>query len=183
MLAYLYVLLAIAVRFLLALRVLPFEFNFTPLAAALLFFGARTDRKRMWIPLLALAATDVALNRFVYGYPFTGDLPITWAWYAGIVLLGGWLKQNDRPLRVAGAALAASVSFFLVSNFAVWAVWNMYPKDAGGLLQSYVMALPFFRNTVASDLLFSTLFFGLPVLVSAAQRRLAAADATPRSAA
>ncbi len=182
MLAYLYLLIAVAIRFLVALKLLPFSFNFTPLGAALLFFGARADRKRMWIPLLVLAGTDAALNRFVYGYPFTADLPITWAWYAGIILMGGWLKQNERPLRVAGAALATSVSFFLVSNFAVWALWNMYPKNAGGLLESYVMALPFFRHTVASDLLFSTLFFGLPVLVSAAQRRSRTADVTSRAA-
>ena len=182
MLPYLYLLLAIAVRFLLALRLLPFEFNFTPLAAALLFFGARADRKRMGIPLLALAVTDAALNRFVYGYPFTADLPVTWAWYAGIILIGGWLKENERPLRVAGAALATSVTFFLVSNFAVWALWNLYPKNAAGLLQSYLMGLPFFRQTVASDLLFSTLFFGLPVLLSAAQRRLGGADAISRAA-
>jgi len=176
MLAYLYLVIAVVARF------LPHTFSFTPVGAALLFFGARTDRKRLWIPVLMLAVTDVVLSRFVYGYPFTADLPITWAWYAGIVLMGGWLKENDRPLRVAGAALATSVSFFLVSNFAVWAVWNMYPKNAAGLLQSYLMALPFFRNTVASDLLFSALLFGLPVLVNAAQRRWRAADAISRAA-
>lgn len=157
MLPYLYLLVAVVARF------LPHAFSFTPVGAALLFFGARGERKRLWIPVLVLAATDVALNRFVYGYPFTADLLLTWAWYAGIVVMGGWLKQNDRPLRVAGAALATSVTFFLVSNFAVWAVWNMYPNTPGGLLQSYVAGLPFFRQTVASDLLFSVVFFGLPM--------------------
>ncbi len=181
MLAYLYLLIAVAIRFLLALGLLPFSFNFTPVGAALLFFGARSDRRRMWIPVLALAASDVALNRLVYGYPFTADLLLTWAWYAGIVLMGGWLKENDRPLRVAGAALATSVTFFLVSNFAVWAVWNMYPKNAAGLLQSYVAGLPFFRQTVASDLLFSVLFFGLPLL-AAAQRRWRTAGASRTAA-
>ena len=182
MLAYLYLLVAVAIRFLVALKVLPFAFNFTPLGAALLFFGARAERRRLWIPVLGLAAADAALNRFVYGYPFTADLLVTWAWYAGIVLLGGWLKQNEQPLRVAGAALATSVSFFLASNFAVWAVWNMYPKSAAGLLQSYVAGLPFFRHTVESDLLFSALFFGLPVVVGAMQRRLGSASATSRAA-
>jgi len=177
MLAYLYLVVAVAIRFLVALNLLPFAFNFTPLGAALLFFGARAERKRMWIPVLVLAAADVALNRFVYGYPFTADLLVTWAWYAGIVLLGGWLKDNERPLRVGGAALATSVTFFLASNFAVWAVWNMYPKTAAGLLQSYVAGLPFFRQTVASDLLFSVLFFGLPALVNAARGRMRAAGA------
>ncbi|MGH9602613.1 MAG: DUF6580 family putative transport protein [Terriglobales bacterium] len=181
MLPYLFLLVAVAIRFLVALRLLPFAFNFTPLGAALLFFGARAERKRMWIPVLAFAASDVILNRFVYGYPFTADLLVTWLWYAGIVLLGGWLKDNERPLRVGGAALATSVTFFLVSNFAVWAVWSMYPKNAAGLLQSYVAGLPFFRQTVASDLLFSVLFFGLPALVSAVQRRGRAAGVTSQA--
>ncbi len=177
MLPYLFLLVAVVIRFLIALKLLPFAFNFTPVGAALLFFGARTERKRMWVPVLALAASDVLLNRFVYGYPFTADLLLTWAWYAGIVLMGAWLKENDRPLRVAGAALATSLTFFLVSNFAVWALWNMYPKDAAGLLQCYIAALPFFRQTVASDLLFSLLFFGLPMIISAAQRRAASRTA------
>ncbi len=180
MLAYLYVLFAVAIRFLIALKLLPFAFNFTPLGAALLFFGARAGRKRLWIPVLVLAASDVALNLFVYKFPFTADLLVTWAWYAGIVLLGGWLKNNERPLHVGGAALATSVTFFLASNFAVWAVWNMYPKTAAGLLQSYIAGLPFFRQTVASDLLFSLLFFGLPALVSVVQRRSQPARVTSR---
>lgn len=180
MLAYLYILFAVAIRFLVALKLLPFAFNFTPLGAALLFFGARAERKRLWIPVLVLAAADVALNLFVYKFPFTADLLVTWAWYAGIVLLGGWLKDNERPLRVGGAALATSVTFFLASNFAVWAVWNMYPRTAAGLLQAYIAGLPFFRQTVASDLLFSVLFFGLPALVTVLQRRSHSVRVTSR---
>ncbi|HSA94263.1 MAG TPA: DUF6580 family putative transport protein [Terriglobales bacterium] len=164
MLAYLFVALAIALRF------LPPMLNFTPVGASLLYFGARQPRRRMWIPLLMLAASDVVLNRFVYGYPFTGDLLITWAWYAAIALMGGLLRENHRPLRIAGAALATSVSFFLVSNFAVWAVWSMYPKTLDGLLACYAAAVPFFRNTVASDLVFTAAFFGLPALVASISR-------------
>ena len=160
MLAYLFVALAIALRF------LPPMLNFTPVGASLLYFGARQPRRRMWIPLVMLAASDLVLNRFVYGYPFTSDLLITWAWYAAIALMGGLLRQNDRPLHIAGAALATSVSFFLVSNFAVWAVWTMYPKTLAGLLACYAAAVPFFRNTVASDLVFTAVFFGLPALVA-----------------
>ena len=68
-------------------------------------------------------------------------------------------------MRVVSASLAASVSFFAVSNFAVWALWNMYPKTLAGLAECYTMAIPFFRNTVASDLLFTGAFFGLAALL------------------
>jgi len=86
-----------------------------------------------------------------------------------MVLLGGWLAHKTTALRVGAASLAGSVSFFLISNFAVWAVWNMYPKTASGLAACYVAGLPFFRNAVVSDLFFAALFFGIGYLVSQRQ--------------
>jgi len=179
MLPYLFVLLAIAVRFLPfagPLNILPHAWHFTPLAASLLFFGARGFRRQMWIPLALLAATDVILTKFVYSYPFTWDQLVTWAWYAAILWLGTNLREKSGPVRVIGAALASSVSFFLISNFAVWAAWNMYPKTSSGLMMSYAAGLPFFRSTVAGDLFFSLAFFGTPVLVNAVVRRMHSGD-------
>ena len=48
--------------------------------------------------------------------------------------------------------------FFLISNFAVWAAWEMYPKNFSGLMTSYTLAIPFFRNAVEGDLLFTLRF-------------------------
>ncbi len=162
MLAYLFLAFAVAVH----LRFLPLPYSFAPVTAALLYFGARMPRKQMWIPVALLAASGVYLSLNTYGYPVTADLLVTWAWYAGIVLLGGLLAKNASALRVGAAALTASVSFFLLSNFAVWAVWNMYPKTASGLAMCYVAGLPFFRNAVVSDLFFAGVFFGIGYLVS-----------------
>jgi hypothetical protein len=158
MLPYLFVLLAVAIRFLPfagPMNILPHAWHFTPVAASLLFFGARGSRRQMWVPLVLLAATDVILTKFIYAYTFSWDHLVTWAWYAGTV-------------RVVGAALASSVSFFLISNFAVWAAWPaMYPRSFSGLTMSYVAGLPFFRGTVESDLFFSIAMFGTPVLLHA----------------
>jgi len=170
MLAYLFVLLAIAVRFLPfmgPLNFLPHAWHFTPLGASLLFFGARGSRRQMWIPLVLLAATDVILTKFVYAYTFSWDQLVTWAWYAGILWLGTALREKASFWRVVGAALTSSVSFFLLSNFAVWAAWNMYPRTLTGLMACYTAAIPFFRGTVASDLFFSLAMFGTPVLLQA----------------
>ena len=166
MLPYLFVLIAVAARF------LPHagSFNFTPVAAALLFFGARMPRKQAWIPVAVFAASDVLISHFVYGYAVSASDLVTWAWYAAIVLLGSLLASNASPLRVVASSLVASISFFVVSNFAVWAVWNMYPKTLAGLAQCYTMAIPFFRNTAASDLLFSGAFFGVAALLSQLSR-------------
>lgn len=158
MLAYIFVLFAVAVRF------LPHPLAFTPVGASLLFFGARTPRRRMWIPLALLAASDVVLTTMVYRYPFSWDHFVTWAWYAGMILLGSSLRSAG-AVRILGTALAGSVSFFLVSNFAVWAAWNMYPRTIAGLMTCYDAGIPFFRHAVVGDLLYTAAMFGLPVLV------------------
>jgi hypothetical protein len=180
MLAYLFVLFAIAVRFLPfagSVNILPHAWHFTPLAASLLFFGARGSRRQMWIPLVLLAATDVVLTKFGYSMPVTWDHLVTWVWYAAILLLGTTLREKSGVWRVVGAALASSVSFFLISNFAVWAAWpDIYPRSFTGVLMCYTAAIPFFRNTVESDLLFSVGMFGLPVLLHAVSKALQHSD-------
>jgi hypothetical protein len=167
MLAYYFVFFAIAARF------LPHagSFNFTPVAASLLFFGARMPRKQAWIPVTMFIASDVLISHFVYGYPLSPSDLVTWAWYAAIVLFGSLLASNSSALRLAAASLTASISFYAVSNLAVWAIWNMYPKTLAGLAECYTMAIPFFRNTVASDLLFAGAFFGLAALLPHLSRK------------
>jgi hypothetical protein len=160
MLAYLFVVVAVAVRF------LPHPLAFTPVAAALLYFGARAPRKQAWVPLALLAASDVVLTKLVYAYPLTLDHVVTFAWYAAVLWMGGFLRTDSKPMRLAGTSLAAAVTFFLASNFAVWAVWNMYPKTFSGLAQAYIAGLPFFRNEIASDLFFTAVTFGIGALVN-----------------
>jgi hypothetical protein len=167
MLPYYFVLFAIAARF------LPHagSFNFTPVAASLLFFGARMPLRKAWIPVTLFIASDVLISRFVYGYPLSASDVVTWGWYGAIVLFGSLLASNASTLRVTAASLTASLSFFAVSNFAVWAAWNMYPRTLAGLAECYSMAIPFFRNTVASDLLFTGAFFGLAALLPQLSRK------------
>jgi hypothetical protein len=168
MLAYLFVVLAVVLRF------LSLPVAFTSTAAPLLYFGARQPRRRMWIPLALLMAADVVLTTLVYSYPLSADHLVTWAWYAAVLLLGGKLKENASALRIGGAALAASVSFFLLSNFAVWAVWAMYPKTLAGLGACYLAAIPFFRHSLAGDLVFTVAFFGIGALVEGVRSRATA---------
>ncbi|MGZ4821245.1 MAG: DUF6580 family putative transport protein [Terriglobales bacterium] len=160
MLAYLFVVLA------LVMRVVSVPFSFAPVGGALLFFGARGERKQAWIPVLLLAVSDFLLTRFVYGYPYTPDHLVTIGWYAAVVLMGGWLRANARPARVVGAALAMSIGFFVISNFGVWLVWNMYPPTLDGLAACYAAAVPFFRKQVVSDLLFTVLMFSVPAVIA-----------------
>ncbi|HEX6821190.1 MAG TPA: DUF6580 family putative transport protein [Candidatus Sulfotelmatobacter sp.] len=159
MLAYVFILFALAVRF------MPHPLAFTPVGAALLYFGARGSRRQLWVPLALLAASDVILTTLVYRYPFSWDHFVTWAWYAGMLGLGSTLKRNSGAVRILLTALTGSVAFFVVSNFAVWAAWNMYPRTFAGLMTCYEAGLPFFQRGVIGDLLFTAVMFGAPVLL------------------
>src|SRR5262249_45961010 len=163
--------------FAVAVRFLPHPWQFTPVAASLLFFGARGPKRQMWIPVAALAASDLLLNKFVYNYPFTWDQLVSWVWYAAIVLLGAkLLRENARPLRLIVASLASSISFFLLSNFMVWAAGTMYPRNWDGLITCYTVAIPFFRHSLEGDLLFTGVMFATPVLLHLLSKTAGASD-------
>ena len=172
MLAYLFVFLAVAIRVLAGTGTFATH-GFTPVGASLLFFGSRMPRKYFWVPVVLMIGSDLFLNYQIYHYPLTWDQTIVWAWYAGACGLGMLLRNQVKPLYVAGAALASSVSFFLISNFAVWAAGYIgYPKTFAGLSAAYVAAIPFFQRGLASDLFFSTVFFGAGALVASVARTL-----------
>jgi hypothetical protein len=166
MAAYLLIVLAVLSRFAVVTHIA--WLNFTAEGAALLYFGARRPLREMALPLLAMMATDYYLTVLVYRYPWhTSAYLITWAWYAGVVVLG-WilLRRQTTVARVLGAPVLASTSFFLVSNYAVWAGGTMYPHTMAGLGACYVAALPFYRNDVLSTTLITLVAFGLPVVVT-----------------
>jgi uncharacterized membrane protein (UPF0136 family) len=159
MLAYLFVMLGIAMRF------MPHPWTFTPLAASLLYFGARGPRRAIWVPMVLLVVSDVVLTRYFWHYAMTWDQGLIWAWYAAILWLGTRLSKHQKPLPILGAAVASSVSFFVISNFGVWAATEMYPKTLSGLMTCYSLAVPFFRHGLEGDLLFTAAMFATPVII------------------
>jgi len=157
MLAYLFILLAVAVRF------LPHPWMFTPVVGALLFFGAPGPRRQLWAALALLIGSDLVLTKFVYHYAFVWDQLVIFGWYAAILWLGTALGRNPKIVTQIGAALTGSVSFFLVTNFTSWLVGTLpYPRNLSGLLSSYGLGLPFFRHAVEGDLLFTIVMFAMP---------------------
>lgn len=140
-----------------AMRLLPHPPNFTPIAAIALFGGAHFARKRyaLAVPLLAMLGSDL----FIRG-GFHALIPFVYGAFAISVGIGIAIRRRRSPVAVGAAALGGSLVFFFVTNFAVWAVFDLYPKSMEGLIACYVAAIPFFRNTVMGDLFFSTVLFG-----------------------
>ena len=79
-----------------------------------------------------------------------------WTW--GSVLVIGLISQyfyKNINLRLAGA-LSGSVIFFIITNFGVWTS-GMYGFSFEGLTMTYIMAIPFFYNTLLSTAIYSAL--------------------------
>ncbi|MEK7522462.1 MAG: DUF6580 family putative transport protein [Patescibacteria group bacterium] len=133
-------------------RLIPHAPNFAPIGGLALFSGANfKNRIALLIPLVAMFISDIFLG-------FHKTIPYVYVSFIIIALIGGLIKNNKWQSLLL-ASLTSSVLFFLITNFGVWASFNMYPKTINGLMQSYVMGLPFFRNTVLSDLFYSFSFF------------------------
>lgn len=150
-------------------RVVPFPgMNFTAVGAGLLYFGARRPLKEMALPVLSLMATDFYLTVFAYHYAWHASAYlVTWAWYAGVILLGRVLLHKQITVaRVVAAPVVSATSFFLVSNFAVWAgSVALYPHTMAGLEACYVAALPFYRNDLLATTAITAVAFGATAMV------------------
>jgi hypothetical protein len=87
----------------------------------------------------------------------------TYSSFALIGLLGFVALRNKFSAgRLVLISLLSSLIFFLVTNFGVWVMPNtMYSKDFAGFITCYISAIPFFGNTVAGDLFFSTVLLGI----------------------
>ncbi len=169
---YFIVLLAVLARF------APHAPNFSPVYAALLFGGAQLkSRDSIWYPLGLLALSDILLTTQVYHTRIGWTEIVQLVAFAAVALVGRWLRNRVSPASVIAASLAGAAAFFLISNLAVWLGWKMYPASWGGLLACYVAAVPFFRNTLESSLLWSAVLFGSYELARfvAARRRQPAA--------
>ena len=67
------------------------------------------------------------------------------------------MKFNKKYIQLGVMAIISSVLFFIITNFAVWVMWDNYPKTIDGLVMCYTMAIPFFQNTLLSTMLYTTL--------------------------
>lgn len=150
-----------------AMRFLPHPYNFVPVGALALFSGVYVRSK--WgviIPVVVMAVTDV----FVGWHTL---VLFTWGSYVAAGMIGWWVRQRPNALKVLAGSVSGSVVFYLVTNFAVWAFTPLYQKTWAGLVQSYVMAIPFYRNTFLGDLFYVSVFFGLYAMARYAVARRA----------
>jgi hypothetical protein len=137
-------------------RLLPHAPNFTPVAASALFASLvlRCRPLALTVPLAAAMLPDFVLR--------IDDWRVTAAVYGSLMLpavLGLLPRRLPAPHFVFALMAASSLAFYAITNFAVWMFSGMYPHDNAGLLDCYIAALPFLRNTLAGDLFWITALF------------------------
>ena len=75
-----------------------------------------------------------------------------------IAVIFGFLIKNLKLSGIVFSGLASSISFFIITNFGAWITLDMYEKSFAGLMSSYILAIPFFQNTLVSTFLYLFLF-------------------------
>lgn len=141
-------------------RFIPHPPNFAAIGALGIFGGlyANNWKQGIGLPLAARLVSDTLIGFFTPGVMVSVYLATA---LGG--LLGVWVKKRKKRkniFTIARATIAGSIIFFLLTNFAVWLFDGLYPMNLPGLIKSYTMALPFFRNSVLGDLFYVGVLVG-----------------------
>ncbi len=136
-------------------RLIPHPPNFTAIGAIALFGGASFNRKSLAfaIPIIAMFLSDLIIG-------FHPGMYAVYLSFVLIVMIGMSLRNKKKIGNIFLASVSASVLFFVVTNFALWATGILYPKNLAGLAECFVAAIPFFHYTLFGDLFFAGILFG-----------------------
>ncbi|MDO8507965.1 MAG: hypothetical protein Q7S53_05385 [bacterium] len=135
-------------------RLLPHPANFAAVGAVALFSGTYLKKKyALWLPLIIMMVSDVIIG-------LHNLILFTWGSFILMGCIGLWVRKNKNVQNVIFGTITGSLVFFFVTNFAVWAFTPFYAKTLQGLLQCFVLALPFFRNSLAGDVFYVGVLYG-----------------------
>ena len=130
-------------------RLMPHPPNFTPvLSFALLSSVYSKNNLGIFIPISIMLISDIYLGS--HG-------AIIWVYSALFViyLFGYYFVKNISFKNILISSIASSFIFFIISNLGVWFIG--YPKTIEGFIQCYVLAIPFYKNTLLSVILYSSI--------------------------
>ena len=140
-----------------AARFMPHPANFAPIGAIAIFSGMYLPKKlAIILPVAAMFFSDIFLGFYAW--------QIMLSVYAGFIimaLIGLAVRKNKKLSTILGGTILGSVIFYLITNGAVWAFGSLYDHNLAGLAQSYIMAIPFFRNSLLGDLFYTGALVGV----------------------
>lgn len=138
-------------------RLVPHAWNFTPLIATTLFAGVYLGpRYALALPIVTMLLSDILI-----GFYSPQIMISVYISFALVGLVGHFFAKNKKVNNIILSALASSALFFLITNGAVWLFGTMYNPGITGLIQSYIAGIPFYRNMMLGDVVYSLSLFGL----------------------
>ena len=128
-------------------RFIPHPPNFTSLLALSFYIPAILGIKFIPALLVSFIITDFIIG--LHGVTF-----FTWG---SVILIGLMSKFFIKTIftRLSGSLLGAFL-FFIITNFGVWSS-GVYGYTVDGLINCYILAIPFFSYSLLSTIIFSTL--------------------------
>lgn len=155
-------------------RLVDHPMNFTPMTAILLFSSAYITNKwlKLIFPFATILFTDMVLES-VTGFGFHSGSSLVYLGYALIFAIGYLLLQKVNIGRTIVAVVLSSTIFFLLTNFAFFYPESVvpnpaigaYPHNFSGVVASYQAGMPFFRNMLSGDMIFTSIIFGSYYLI------------------
>lgn len=143
-------LIAVGVLF----RLVPHEPNFVPVGAVALAGGVLLSwRLALCLPLGIMVVSDLFIGAH-------SGMVFTWLGFALVALWGTAVRKLGFLKRLAFGVAGTSLIFFAVSNFGVWLTSGMYVHSLGGLVECYVMGIPFLRVSFLADAVYGLALLG-----------------------
>ena len=129
-------------------RVIPHPSNFSPIIAMAIFSGFyfKNFYLSLFVVIFSMFLGDLYLG-------FHNTMFFTYISLAAVVIVGLFIK-NFKFSEIVLAGLLGSLCFFIITNFGAWVTLEIYEKNLSGLINSYILAIPFFYNTLASTFLY-----------------------------
>ena len=136
-------------------RLIPHPSNFTPIIAASIFGPIFLNNKihGIAIPIVAMFISDLLIT--FHSYQFVV--------YTTLISISIFTPSKKNKIIFSSFTILSCIWFFVTTNFAVWALWDYYPKTINGLMSSYILAIPFFKNTLLSTVFFTFIFWHLHI--------------------
>ncbi|PZP50061.1 MAG: hypothetical protein DI598_06415 [Pseudopedobacter saltans] len=141
--------------------------GFAPQYSMAVFGGAIFLKDKKWAFLLPIGS--LFISDVIYQILFKANLTTMPGFYSGqlvnyaifaSVTFFGFLLKKQNVLNIAVVSILAATYYFVVSNFAVWAMTDYYPHTYIGLTACYEAAIPFYKYSLYASLVFSALLFG-----------------------
>ena len=145
-------------------RIYPYAPNFTPMLSIALLSGFYSKNKFfVLLPIFIMLISDIMIGNHAI---------VPWVYSSFILIFAlGYLIKKSSYSNIFIFSILSSVIFFVISNLGVWFTGG-YSYSFNGLIACYTAAIPFFKNTLISTVLYSSVIHSVVSVVSLYDKQL-----------